>query len=126
MHQRFADLCTVVIVESLLCDRRVQFDLTVDGRLNILHSDLISEIQDILHCKKRFVNSCCDSRLIRIVKDNLAVLLNPCDIGVLMLDRDRSGVLATGNDGCDKEIINTFDQGAGTDFLCDELAGPRG
>ena len=124
MHQCLADLCTIVVVKPLLCDRRIHFDLTVDGRLDILHSDLIGKIQDILHCKKRFVNGCCDSRLIRIVKDHLAVLLNPCDVGVLMLDRDRSGVLTTGNDGCDKKIINTFDQGTGTDFLCDELAGP--
>ncbi len=43
---------------------------------------------------------------------------------VLMFNRNRGGMFAAGNDGCDKKIINTFDQGTGTDFLCDELAGP--
>ena len=38
-----------------------------------------------------------------------------------MFNRNRSGMFAAGNDGCDKKIINIFNQRTGTDFLRNEF-----
>ena len=54
MHKRFADLRAVVIVQSLLRDGGVQFDLTIQNRLYIFNFYLIGKIQDVFVAGKKF------------------------------------------------------------------------
>ena len=85
MHERFSDLRAVVIVQSLLRDGGVQFDLTIQNRLYIFYFYLIGKIKDVVDCQFGFIHSSNIVRFIWIIQDYFTVLFDMGDVGVLML-----------------------------------------
>ena len=51
MHQRFSNLRSIVIIKSFLSNRRIQFNLSINDRLHIFHTNLIRKIKDIFNRK---------------------------------------------------------------------------
>ena len=121
MHERFSDLRAIVIVQSLLRDGGVQFDLTIQNRLYIFNFYLIGKIQDVFDCQFGFIHSSNIVRFVWIIQNYFTVLFDMGDVGVLMLDSDRSVMSAFDHFGCDVEVVYILNKRAGTDFLCNQF-----
>ena len=88
MHQRLADLRSVIIVQPFLRDRRVKTDLTADDLFDIFHSDLICKIQDIFYRKAGPVHGvvCFFFCFQSPVQEDFPVFFHFYDIGMLVRD----------------------------------------
>ena len=124
MHESLANLCSVVVVQTLLGNSGIQFDLAVQDWLYILHTYLICKIQDILYGKGGFVRGRCAGNSIQLViQKNLTVFFNIGDVSVLMLDFDFSAVFTFSNSGSNIKIVHALHQRTGTDILFNQFFG---